>query len=422
MVGNELRAFQRGLNPDYNEEYGLDEMVAAGKQSGSRLEYVFEGSYNGSIYSEYDSIWQDFDLLPLQDRSNIVTLGEGASELIEFEELSPLLNGAKLYVLMDSEKNPTGTFKDREASLIISRCKELGLDNLVFYSTGNTGRTYTHYAAHLGLTTYFFMPGKCHYKNTKHIKKNKNNYIIYVDDYYPQISPYAKRFAKENGLNAIAPLHDRTEPYATVAYELFRKLPKYDFFVQTIASGMGPIGYLRGHKNLVKFGLERPEDIPRIICIQSEEMSVMSRAYSSGRTTLTEDDLPKTFAEDLFEPTLNSTNPVKNYPELYKCLQESNGIITHVDPDYVKEKAQPLVDAFQNRGLTLRTDLELSNLIGFAGLIQLAEKGQFQKDQTIAMLSCGRGKDQSTELYEPDSWVSPRTDDPVELKQKLDAL
>ncbi|NES84584.1 MAG: hypothetical protein F6K10_26040 [Moorea sp. SIO2B7] len=36
--------------------------------------------------------------------------------------------------------------------------------------------------------------------------------------------------------------------------------------------------------------------------------------------------MPKTFAEDLFEPTLNSTNPVKNYPELYKCLQESNGI------------------------------------------------------------------------------------------------
>ncbi|MGH2414325.1 MAG: hypothetical protein ACRDEA_11695, partial [Microcystaceae cyanobacterium] len=163
-------------------------------------------------------------------------------------------------------------------------------------------------------------------------------------------------------------------------------------------------------------------DIPRIVCIQSSEMSVMSRAYNSGRTTLTQEDLPKTFADNLFEPTLNSTNPVNNYPDLYNCLQESNGIITDVSPDYVKEKAQPIVDAFKKRGLSLRTDLERSNLIGFAGLIQLAEKGEFKKDQTIVMLSCGKGKDESTELYEPDALVNPQKDDPLALKQKLDSL
>ena len=97
-------------------------------------------------------------------------------------------------------------------------------------------------------------------------------------------------------------------------------------------------------------------------------------------------------------------------------------MINYVAPDYVKEKAEPLVAAFKDRGFTLRTDLEFSNLIGFAGLVDLAEKGQFEAGQTIVMLSCGRGKDQTTELYEPDTWVSPRTDDPVELKQKLDAL
>ncbi|MGH8000761.1 MAG: hypothetical protein ACREPR_15365, partial [Brasilonema sp.] len=53
-IGNKLRALQKGTNPDYNEEYGLVEMLAAGKQSGSRLEYVFEGSYNGKVYEEYD--------------------------------------------------------------------------------------------------------------------------------------------------------------------------------------------------------------------------------------------------------------------------------------------------------------------------------------------------------------------------------
>jgi len=356
----------------------------------------------------------------LRNPENIVSLGEGDSEIIEIEELSAILRGAKLFVKLDCTKNPTGTFKDREASVVISRCKELQLNDLVFYSTGNTGRAYTHYAAHVGLTTYFFMPRQCQYKQKAAINKNGNNFIILVDDDYRQIAPYAKRFAAVNGLTAVAPLHDRTESYATVAYEQFHQMPDCDFFVQTIASGMGPIGFLRGHQNLVKFGLERKEKVPRIICVQSRETNSMYRVYRAGRITMTEDDLPRFPPDTLFEPTLNSTNPVNNYPDLYKCLTESDGIIEDVDPKEVVKESKPLVDALERRNIYLRFDIEKSLLIGFVGVVKVAAEGSIGRNDRVLLLGTGRGDNRSDDLIPPDAIIKPSVDDPKDLKQRLE--
>jgi hypothetical protein len=148
----------------------------------------------------------------------------------------------------------------------------------------------------------------------------------------------------------------------------------------------------------------------------------MERAYNAGREKMTDADLPQVFADDLFEPTLNSTNPVKNYPDLYNCLKESNGIITDVEPELVHEKSSLILDALKKRGFTARTDKENSILIEFAGLLKLAEQNQFNEDDVIVMLACGRGKDTSTTLLEPDAVISAKDTDPVALKNQLDAI
>jgi threonine synthase len=415
---SEVRVFQKCTNVDCHSVYGIGEMRFHCEACGGNLIYDFEQGVIGEPLAR-DDLWKNFDLIPLKSPENIISLGVGGSEIIPLEEFTGTLGGAHLYLKMDLDKNPTGTFKDREASIIISRCRELGLDRLVFYSTGNTGRSYTHFAAHLGLSTYFFMPRQCHYKNTDFIKKGRHNYVILVDDHYPKISPFVKKFARVNGLNLIAPLHERNEAYATVAYEQFRELPDCDFFVQTIASGMGPIGFYKGHNNLVKLGLEKRESIPRIICIQSAEMNAMERAYNAGKTELTELDLPRQFPENLYEPTLNSTNPVRNYPQLYECLRENNGIITDVEPQFVSQEGPKISEALKRRGIVLRTDLERSLLIGFAGLLKLAQQNVFAEGQNILMMAVGRGRDNSHRLIPADAVIDPETQDPQELMKRL---
>jgi threonine synthase len=393
-------------------------MLSSCPRCSGSLQYIFDGKYNGQASSR-SSLWKYFDLLPLRDPKNIVSFDEGDSGIISLDELSEPLRGAKLFIKLDCTKNPTGTFKDREASVVISRCRELQLNNLVFYSTGNTGRAYTHYASYAGLTTYFFMPRQCQYKQKALIYKNRNNFIILVDDDYRRIAPYAKQFAAVNGLTAIAPIHDRTESYATLAYEQFHQMPDCDFFVQTIASGMGPIGFLRGHQNLVKFGLERKENIPRIICIQSRETNSMCSAYNAGRASMTEDDLPRVMPSTLFEPTLNSTNPVNNYQDLHKCLTESSGVIEDVEPKEVIKESKSLIAALERRNISLRFDLERSLLIGFVGLVKVAAEGHIGRNDRVLLLGTGRGDKPSDDLIPPDAIIKPSVDDPKDLKQRL---
>jgi len=414
---NSISLSQKCTNGKCKSEFNLDEMLFKCKKCGCSLEYDFEGKYKGGTYSNKDQ-WKNFDLITLKDQKNIVSLGVGDSKIILLEEARNDLNGANLYIMLDCDKNPTKTFKDREASIIISRCKELGLDNLVFYSTGNTGRSYTHFASQIGLTTFLFMPKQCSYKNTSLIRKNKNNFIIYVDVKYPQISNYAKNFAKINGLNMIAPMHDRTEAYATIAYEQIQKLPECNYFAQTIASGMGPLGFYKGHKNLVKLGVRKSSDIPKIVCIQSSEMNIMAKAYNSGRKEITNDDLPKIFPDDLYEPTLNSTNPVNNYPDLYKCLKENDGIITDIDINSIKDNCK-IISYLEAKGIKIQSNIEKSILIGYEGLVKLAKEGKFKQSENILLLGTGRGEDTSSTFIEPDAIISPNREDPTKLYKRL---
>ncbi|QJB32839.1 pyridoxal-phosphate dependent enzyme [Chitinophaga oryzae] len=417
-MNNNVEVYQVCTNSNCGHTFDLSVMLFKCPDCGASLEYQMTGTYSGPSGDRSD-LWAHFDMLPLSDPHHIISLGAGNSEIIHMEELSRELNGAELYLMCDSGKNPTGTFKDREASVIMSRCREIGLDNLVFYSTANTGRSYTHFAAHLGLTTYLFMPSQCAYKNTSFIRRNENNFIIYVDENYSRIAPYTKEFVAVNGLTAIAPMHDRIESYATVAYEQFNKLPDCKYFVQTIASGMGVIGFYKGHRNLLRMGVQSAEAIPKVICVQSEEMNIMSTAYNSGWPTLTDDHLPKVFRENLFEPTLNSTNPVNNYPQLKSTLDENNGIITDVSPKQALSEEPLIIRVLKERNISLRADLEKSLMIGYAGVVKLARQGRFKKGEKILLLSCGRGRDTTTDLLSPDAVIDTRKRDPADLYKQL---
>jgi threonine synthase len=404
--------------------YPFTEMRAACPACGGKLRFTVSGRYSMSATpaAARQDMWKFIDLLPVRTGDDVVSMGEGGSRIVELPELSEAIGGARLFLKLDAAHNPTGTFKDREASLIVSRCKALGLDRLVFYSTSNTGRAYMHYAASIGLTTYLFVPAECLYKHRASIRKNPNNHLIAVEGEYPRIAPYAKAFAAANGLTSIAPLHDRTEAYTTLAYEQVEQMPECDFFAQTIASGMGPIGFLRGHERLARLGARPQSPVPRIVCVQSSELNAMSRAYHDNKPALAESDLAATWPARLFEPTLNSTNPITNYPELAECLRASDGLITDVPPAFVTAAAAAFMRALERRGVSLDFDLEKSLLIGYAGLVRLAEERQFQRGDRILLLATGRGPSPSRDLMPPNLVIRPSIDDPKDVFARLTSV
>src|SRR3989304_10367066 len=103
------------------------------------------------------NLWRYFELLPLGEKSRIVDLGAGYTPLHKAERLAKRLGLKNLYIKNDTV-NPTFSFKDRPASVAVSKALELGLSAVGSPSTGNLAAATAAHGARAGLPCYIFIP------------------------------------------------------------------------------------------------------------------------------------------------------------------------------------------------------------------------------------------------------------------------
>jgi threonine synthase len=96
------------------------------------------------------------DRLPLEADDPVVSLGEGATPLIEAPRLSQRI-GARAYLKFEGA-NPTGSFKDRGMTVAVSRAVGSGAEAVICASTGNTAASAAAYAARAGLRGAVIVP------------------------------------------------------------------------------------------------------------------------------------------------------------------------------------------------------------------------------------------------------------------------
>jgi len=88
-------------------------------------------------------------LMPLAAPESAVSLGEGNTPLVRSHNLARRLGLRHLYFKLEGS-NPTGSFKDRQVAIAISKARELGRRRFATVSSGNVGNALAAYAAHTG--------------------------------------------------------------------------------------------------------------------------------------------------------------------------------------------------------------------------------------------------------------------------------
>src|SRR5258708_20056787 len=91
------------------------------------------------------SMWRYRDLLPIEESTPVVTLGEGFTPLVKADRLGAELGLENLYLKNDS-MNPTNSFKDRVVSVAISWARANGFEPTASPSTGNLANAVPTYA------------------------------------------------------------------------------------------------------------------------------------------------------------------------------------------------------------------------------------------------------------------------------------
>src|SRR5579859_3890249 len=98
------------------------------------------------------TLWRYHEALGLGPEPSIVTLGEGCTPLI------PEQIGKQPVMLKLDFLCPTGSYKDRGSTVMLSKYVEWGLTDIVEDSSGNAGASIAAYAAAAGIRARIFVP------------------------------------------------------------------------------------------------------------------------------------------------------------------------------------------------------------------------------------------------------------------------
>lgn len=110
-------------------------------------------------WSKGRGVWKYSELLPLMSTRDIVTLGEGSTNLMRSEMLALALGMKRLFI-KDETSNPSGSFLDRGTTVEVSRAKALGHRTVACSWSGNLASSVAAYCARGGLRSRAYLSSR----------------------------------------------------------------------------------------------------------------------------------------------------------------------------------------------------------------------------------------------------------------------
>ena len=349
------------------------------------------------------TMWRYWDLLPLSDPANILTMGEGGTPLLHATNLGLMLGRPHVYV-KDERQGPTGSFKDRQASLAISVMKEQGVTEAVVASTGNVAISYSAYSALAGIKIWAFLTSSVPADKMREVALYGSE-VIKVTGTYDQTKKVAADFAKRKGLHLDRGIKSfaAKESMKTVAFEIAEQLgwvlssqhseqgvqPVYppicepqkpvfrapDWYVQAVSGGLGPVGVWKGFKELYDMGLI--DRMPKLACIQAAGCAPMVHSFRKGLEVAEPVTRPQTLIT-----TVATGYPGLAYTYLRRVILDHGGIFEAVSDD----------EAFRAMHVMAKMDgisMEPAAGLAFAGLFKMVSAGIVNPDDVVVVNCSG---------------------------------
>ena len=229
------------------------------------------------------NMWRYFEVMPVRDEANVVTLGEGFTPIFKAERLGQDMGCTALFI-KDEGINPTASFKARGLSAAVSKAKELGLTRLTMPSAGNAAGAMTAYAAKAGMEAHVFMPKDTPAANVKEVVIT-GGHLTLVDGLISDAGRLSRQAAQDKVLFDVSTLQEpyRVEGKKTMGYEIAEQmgwtLP--DAILYPTGGGTGIVGMWKAFEEMEEMGWIDGKR-PRMFCVQAEGCAPIVRAFNSG--------------------------------------------------------------------------------------------------------------------------------------------
>lgn len=337
-------------------------------------------------------IWRYQELLPIQNPNSDLALGSGGTPLIRAANLGMMLGCPNIFI-KDERQGPTHSFKDRQAAITIAALKEAGITELVVASTGNVAIAYSAFAARAGIKLWAFLTSLVPAAKMREVALYGTQ-VIKITGSYDQAKKVAAEFAKQRGI--LLDLGARSIPcieaMKTIAYESVEQLAARlgpgeplegqpgtpwrapDWYFQSVSGGMGPLGVVKGYKELTELGLT--SQVPKLGIIQAEGCSPMVHAWRQNEETAVPVRSPNTLIA-----TLATGDPGRTYTLLRQKMQAGGGGTFESVTDEEAFRAMHLLAKMEG------VSIEPATGVAFAGLIKCVRSGQV-KPTDVVVINC----------------------------------
>ncbi len=344
------------------------------------------------------SIWRYADLLPV-DRGHAVDLGAGFTPLVRADRLAAALGLGEVWVKNDT-LNPTNSFKDRVASVALSKALEFGFKTAACASTGNLANSVAAHAARAGLRSFVFIPSNLERAKVVTTAVYGGN-VIAIDGNYDDVNRLCAELA---GTYRWAFVNVNVRPFyaegsKTLAYETAEQLgwETPDHVVVPVASGSLLTKIRKGFDELHKVGLLEQAPKVRVSGAQALGCSPVATAWREDSDTI------RPVKPDTIAKSLAIGNPADGYFALDAVRQTDGGLAAVSDGEVV-----------EGIRLLARTEgifAETAGGVTVASLKRLAEEGVVSADERVVLYITGRGlKTLDAVEADPTATISPTLD------------
>ena len=233
-----------------------------------------------SLKRRVASLWRYAEVLPVENKENIVSLGEGFTPLHHARNLGAALGLPNLFI-KDESLNPTQSFKARGMTAAVSMAKELGVKKVAAPSAGNAAGALAAYAALAGMEAFLFMPRDTPRANVIECRQ-LGAHVTLVDGLITDCGKIVAERKDREGWFDVSTLKEpyRVEGKKTMGYELAEQmnfeLPDVIFY--PTGGGTGLIGMWKSFEEMQTLGWI-DEKRPRMISVQAAGCAPIVRGF-----------------------------------------------------------------------------------------------------------------------------------------------
>lgn len=312
--------------------------------------------------------WRDF--LPINEKTPIITLGEGNTPLIRARNIERDFNlNFELYLKYEGT-NPTGSFKDRGMVMAVAKALEEGSLAVACASTGNTSASAAAYAARTGLKCIVIIPKRAIALGKLAQALAAGATVIAIEGNFDDGLRIIRELTQRYPITLVNSLNPyRLEGQKTAAFEVCEVLGDAPDYLAIPVGNAGNISaYGMGFKEFKKVG--RITKLPKMLGFQAEGAApiVENRVINNPETIAT---------------AIRIGNPA-HWQRAVNTVKELGG-------GFFKVSDSEIIEAYKTVVRKEGIFVEPASAASIAGVIKLSKEGYFPEGAKVVCVLTGHG-------------------------------